>query len=135
MAKYSKAGAPTKYRPDFHNVDFLRLAKQGKTIIQIAGEWEVDRNTIYEWGNKHKEFSNTLKKGRNLAECWYANIGQLAMLNEASVNGKKVNVNLGFYVWLTKNLFKWSDKVESVPAEEKKKRPLKKVSDEDLDEM
>ena len=119
---------PTKYDAKFHNEDFLRLAAQGKTIIQIAAEWDVDRDTIAEWGKKHAEFSGTLKRGKALSEAWYVNVGQKAL------QGNPDNIHLGFYVWLTKNLFKWSDKVEEMPTQ-KKKRPLKNVSDQELDEM
>lgn len=109
-------GRPTKYRKEFHPQDFIRLSKQGKTLAQIALEWDVDRDTVQEWRKRHKEFSVAIKKGREFAEAWYMNLGHLAMLNRATVveNGirTQVDVNLGFFVWMTKNLFHWSDKVE-----------------------
>lgn len=106
-----KGGRPTKYDAEFHNADFLRLSKQGKHIKQIALIWDIDRDTIYEWGRKHKRFSVTIKKGQALCEAWYMQIGQAAMLNEGVANGKKLNVHLGFFVWMTKNVCKWSDKI------------------------
>lgn len=136
MAKHP-GGAPTKYRKDFHNADFIRLSKQGKNITQIALEWDIDRDTIYEWGRKHKEFSVTIRKGRSCAEAWYTNLGQLAMIGEASVNGRKVKVDVGLYVWLTKNLFKWTDKVENKDSVDMyvSDRPLKHLTDQELDEL
>lgn len=109
-----KAGRPTKYEADFHPNDFIRLSKMGKTLMQIAFEWDVDRETVYTWGKKHPIFLGAIKKGREYAESYYANLGHVAMLGEArDRTGKKLNVNLGFYCWLTKNLFKWSDRIES----------------------
>ena len=126
----AKAGRPTKYRADFHPNDFIRLSKLGKNLTQIALEWDIDRDTIYDWGKKYPLFSGAIKKGRAFAEAWYVNIGQQAMMRE----GHGVNVNLGFYVWLTKNLFKWSDKVAVEPGGDED-RPLKDLSDEELDDL
>lgn len=131
-------GRPSKYNKDFHIPDFIRLSKQGKTLMQIALAWDIDRHTIQEWGKKHPEFSATIKKGREYSEAWYANLGQMAMLNEATImeNGKpkKVNVNLGYFCWMTKNLFKWSDKIENkidhsgeIGTKENRSQSLKKI--------
>lgn len=103
---------PPKYRKNFHPEDFIRLSKQGKNITQIALEWDVHRDTIYEWANKNKQFSDTIKKGKAFAEAWYINLGQMAMIGKAKINREPIKVELGMYVWLTKNLFKWSDKIE-----------------------
>lgn len=131
-----RPGQPTKYRKDFHNEDFIRLSKQGKNITQIALDWDVDRNTIYEWGKVYKEFSNTLKKGRNYAEAWYMNLGQLAMIGQATVNGQKVKVDVGLYVWLTKNMFKWTDKVAvNKDDEEKSYNSCQDLTNEELDAL
>lgn len=107
-------GAPTKYRKDFHPKDFIRLSKKGMTLTEIALEWDVDRDSIYEWGRRHKEFSVAIKTGRSFAEAAWTKLGRQAMMGpiEDKATGKKYNVNLGYYVWLSKNLFKWSDRVE-----------------------
>ena len=34
------------------------------------------------------------------------------MLGQAKVGGKAIQFNLGAFVWMTKNVLKWSDKVE-----------------------
>ena len=106
-----RPGQPTKYRKEFHGADFIRLSKLGKNITQIAFEWDVDRGIIYDWAKRHKEFNHAIKKGRDFAEGWYVNLGQLAMLGQAQVNGQKVKIDVGMFVWLTKNLFKWTEKV------------------------
>lgn len=130
-----KGGAPTKYRKAFHCDDFIRLSMQGKNTSQIALEWRVDRGTIANWANKHPEFISTLKKGKDFLEGWYMNLGQLAMLNQATVNGQKVKIDLGMYVWLTKNLFKWGEKVLGTPQPAEYKTKYSNLSDEELDAL
>ena len=108
----ARRGAKTKYRADFHPEDFIKQSRQGKTLAQIAASWNIDRDSITNWGNKNEEFFRAIKEGRQLAEAWYINIGQMAVLGKVTVEGKPVQINLGFFVWMTKNMFNWSDKVE-----------------------
>ena len=125
--KHEKAGAPTKYRPDFHNDEFLRLAAEGYDIRMIAFEWRIARATIYEWANAHKEFSDTLKRGKEFSEGFYMKLGFAAMKGDR-VNGK--TPNLGFFAWMGKNMHNWSDKVEQTFVEE---RPLEEITSEELE--
>lgn len=130
-------GRPTKYRPTFHPEDFVRQSRQGKTFAQIAAIWDVDRDTIQEWTKKHKEFSVAVKKGRQLAEAWYIALGQAAMVGKVMIDGEPRKVDLGFYVWMTKNMFKWHDKVqvEAKPISADEERPFKELSNETLTQL
>lgn len=131
-----KVGAPTKYKPYFHPSDFIAQSKQGKGLAQIARNWDVDRDSLYEWAKKNKEFSGALKKGKQLSEAWYMDIGQAAMLNKVMIEGRPVKVELGWFVWMTKNMFKWSDKVSvSAPTQLNNNRPLEHLTDEELDDL
>lgn len=106
-------GRPTKYDPDFHPDNFIQLAKKGKLLIQIALIWDVHVDTLYEWAKVHKDFSDAVKAGRQLAEAWYVEIGQAAITGARTVGGQQIKFNVGAFVWLTKNLFKWdADKPE-----------------------
>ena len=134
MAK-GPGGQPTKYNREFHNRDFIEQSKQGRNVIQIAAKWDVARSSIYLWAEKHTEFSDTLKRGQDLCEAWYANLGQAALMGQASISEpdpkdptgksmikKPIKIDLGFYVWMTKNICKWHDKVEqkdTTPAAKK----------------
>lgn len=40
-------------------------------------------------------------------------LGMAAMVGKAQVDGKPIVFNLGAFVWMTKNVLKWSDKVEN----------------------
>lgn len=111
-------GRPTDYKPNFHPEDFIRLSKQGKTICQIAAIWDIDESTFHRWTKRHKLFSMSVKKGQFFCQAWWMDVGTKAMFGEMEykdpVTGKvkMLKVNLGFYVWLTKNLLKWSDKMD-----------------------
>lgn len=114
----NKSGRPPKYNSSFHPQDFIEQSKTGKHLFQIAASWDICRDTIHDWSNKHKEFSDAVKKGQLLAEAWYMERGMNAM------QGKE-NIHLGFFVWLTKNKFKWADKVEET----------KKMDEKQFDEL
>jgi hypothetical protein len=136
MAKSGPKG-PTKYDKTFHPDDFLRLSKQGKTFAQIAKAWNIHRSTIIEWSQKHAEFSDAVRQGRELAEAWYMDLGQAAMLGTARVDKKPIQVSLGWFKWMTQNMFKWSINVDTnaiieVPKDD---RPLKHLSNEELDAL
>ncbi len=120
-------GAPTKYRPDFHNPEFLRLAAEGYDVRMIAFEWRIARATIYEWASVHKDFSDTMKKGKEFSEGWYMKLGHLAMKGE-KLNGRLPH--LGFFAWMGKNMHNWSDKVEQTFVDE---RPLVDESSEAIE--
>jgi hypothetical protein len=114
----AKRGRPPKYRKDFHPEDYLAQSKNGKTVAQIAAKWDIARSKIYTWAEKHPEFGEAFKRGKEMSEAWYIDIGQAAMLGKLPSGTK---FNLGAYVWLTKNMFRWADRVEqeieSKPAE------------------
>jgi transposase len=105
-------GRPTLYDKNFHPEDFIRQSKSGKNIKQIALAWDISRSVIYKWAEKNKEFADTLKKGQELCEAWYMDLGQAAMLGMASQKGQKIKVDLGFFVWMTKNVCHWSDRMD-----------------------
>lgn len=117
-------GAPELYRADFHPKDFIRLSKQGKNITQISSKWDISRTTVYEWADKYPQFSNAIIEGKAHCEAWYTEVGQMAMLNQAQIGGQKTKVELGFFVWMTKNVCKWSDKTEDLTPVSKKKLEL-----------
>lgn len=110
---YLPDGRPSEYRADFHPKEYIRLSKMGKSMTQIACTWDLDRQTLYDWAERHRKFAGALKKGREGMENWYSELGQAAMIGQATFNGQKVKLDVGLYVWLTKNICKWSDRVQN----------------------
>jgi len=114
----AKVGKKPTYNKNFHPEEFIRLSAQGKHKTQIARDFGVQRQTINRWIKKYSEFGSAVKKGKGDCKAWWIDLGVAAMLNKArDAQGRPVKVNLGFYVWLTKNLFKWSDKIQQKSAQ------------------
>ena len=65
MADDSKnlGGRPTKYRPEY-NLQARKLMLLGATVADLADFFEVNTDTIYEWGHEHPGFSEAIKTGR-----------------------------------------------------------------------
>jgi len=57
------AGRPTKFKSEYVEQGY-KLAREGFSIERIADFFSVSRDTIYEWGEKHSEFSDIIKKGK-----------------------------------------------------------------------
>lgn len=101
----AKKGRPPKYDKDFHPDDFIRLSRLGKNKTQIAFEWEVCRDTMYDWERNHRDFSYALKKGHEFFRGYWENF----FYDAAHL---KRRIDLGSAIWLTKNTLGWADKQE-----------------------
>lgn len=60
-------GRPSKYEDGFADQAY-KLCLLGATDKELADFFEVDETTIYEWKNKQEEFSQALKKGKDVAD-------------------------------------------------------------------
>lgn len=63
----SNAGRPTKYKKEYCT-QVEKLCKLGATDKEIADFFEVALSTIGEWKNEFPEFSDSIKKGKILAD-------------------------------------------------------------------
>lgn len=61
------AGAPTKYDPKYNKLA-RKLCVLGATDDDLADFFEVHVDTINEWKKKHPAFSESLKKGKRVAD-------------------------------------------------------------------
>lgn len=59
-------GRPTKYEGEKTIKYAVKLANLGATNDQIADFLEVNVDTLYEWGEKHPEFSESLKRAKEI---------------------------------------------------------------------
>jgi transposase len=100
----TKAGRPTKYDPVFCE-QIIELMRAGYSILEVAYQLEVHKDTIYEWEKVHSEFSDALKKARDYSEGWWLLQGR------NNLNNKEFNSTL-WYMNM-KNRHKWSDKVDN----------------------
>lgn len=58
---------PSKYRPEFAE-QACKLCKLGLTDKEIAKFFEVSESTLNKWKLEHREFSESLKGGKTLAD-------------------------------------------------------------------
>jgi hypothetical protein len=114
----TKLGRPTKYDPmyceqmlTFFNIDPITYTTDddGKEITKIshlpllgkfAADIGVTRSTLYEWTNKHPEFSDTY------------NICKQHQENILTTNALLGNYNGSFSIFTAKNILGWRDKTE-----------------------
>jgi cell fate (sporulation/competence/biofilm development) regulator YmcA (YheA/YmcA/DUF963 family) len=61
------AGRPTAYKEEY-NAQAEKLCKLGFTDAELAAFFEVNEDTVNEWKKVHPEFSESLKKGKDLAD-------------------------------------------------------------------
>jgi hypothetical protein len=86
-----RPGQPTKYRPEYcelleiHRSNGYSFETFGATLIP-----SVHRDTLYEWANKHPEFSDAKKKAKDLGQLYWEkilNIGTLGKIQGFNVAG------------------------------------------------
>ena len=66
-----KKGRPSKYREEF-DIQAYKLCLLGATDEELAGFFEVNVDSIYEWKKVHPSFSETIKKGKEVADATVA---------------------------------------------------------------
>ena len=62
------AGRPTEYRPEYAE-DTRKLCLLGFTDAQLADFFDVSEATINNWKIAHPEFLESIKKGKEVADC------------------------------------------------------------------
>lgn len=62
-----ETGRPTKY-DESYDLQAEKLCKLGATDLELADFFEVAESTIYEWKLAHTNFSEAIKKGKELAD-------------------------------------------------------------------
>ena len=108
----AKMGAPSSYKPEYCEA-FKEMCRKGLSVPEIAAHLNVRRQTLWDWAERYPDFADAYKTGSEYRQLWWANLGKLGLMGE-----KKVN--LGFYVWLSKNLAGWQDKVVSTESQDLK---------------
>lgn len=83
------AGRPTLYRPEYCE-KVIDLGKQGCSVVEMAAEIGVDRNTIERhWPEAHPEFFQAITQARDFSQAWWEGIGRKMMIEEPG--GVKLN--------------------------------------------
>ena len=82
----------------------LTLAEEGASIVELSVMLEISRDTFYALSEREEEFSDTVKRCKELSEAWWERSGRTNLMN------KEFNYT-GWYMNM-KNRFGWRDKTE-----------------------
>jgi len=138
------------YRDWICEENLLRLeawARDGLTDEDIANNIGIVKSTFYEWKNKHRDFSNALKKGKEVADIIVENalykraIGydyeEVKTITSAdgvvmqkTITKKHVPADITAQIFWLKNRKPniWRDKLD-VESDEETKEQLKNITD------
>lgn len=72
------AGRPSKYNPSFCE-RVIELGREGKSPAAIAASLGVLRETLYDWSERHPEFSTAMKQAKVFEQLWWEEAGQNAL--------------------------------------------------------
>ena len=99
------AGRPTKYKEEYCQMLIDHMEK-GFSFNSFAGIIRVNTDTLAEWRNKHKSFSDAQKLGRALSSLFWEKMGM------AGAAGRVPGFNAATWIFNMKNRFGWKDKQE-----------------------
>jgi hypothetical protein len=63
----NQVGRPTLYKEEY-NIKAYKLCLLGSTDADLASFFEVSEDTIYEWKKVHYEFSDSVTRGKQIAD-------------------------------------------------------------------
>lgn len=95
----------SEYDPAVHPMQYLNLAKQGASEVEIAAEMGVSPRIMRGWGDKYLDFNSAMEIGAALHEAWWLQQGKDNLTNRG--------YNTSLYKFITGNKLGYSDKVES----------------------
>lgn len=97
----------TKYNPEFHDKSIVELCtatdeRMPMTINQIACEWNVNPDSIYEWRKVHPSFSDAFSRARAAHKAWFDDQVKKGLFDITSKDGTtRLNTNaIKFYAFL-----------------------------------
>lgn len=103
MVKPKHAGGrPSSYKPEYC-VGLVQHMSEGFTF-DCYTEPLVSRDTLYQWAEKHKEFSDAKRLGETLCFKFWQDLGI------KGTKGEYFQFNSAAWIFNMKNRFKWRDK-------------------------
>ena len=63
-------GRPSTYNPAYCE-EVVALGKKGKSIEQICFDLNTPVRTLYEWRDRHPEFSQALEDAKAFEQAWW----------------------------------------------------------------
>lgn len=126
----------SKYLPEYGE-RLYQIMSQGKSTLQVAVEFGINKDTIYAWRDRHPEFAEWLLKGQEAYEAWWTELGRLG--TSGALAGKFNPVS---YIYSMKARFggKWledgrHDKLEISAVNRYSDKELKEKIQNKLEQM
>ena len=76
----NKVGRPTKYDPTWMLDKIIEVGRLGGSKDKMAAMIGVHLDTLYDWSEKHADFSEAIKEATQLSKVWWENFGQVSAL-------------------------------------------------------
>lgn len=74
-------GRPSKYKPEYCDL-IVELAKTGAGWAEWAVACDVDRTTLFKWGDEHPDFFTALTRAKLLEQVWWEQAGRSGLFAE-----------------------------------------------------
>jgi len=95
----------TKFKPDKHPIQFLQLAREGMSNVEIAANFNISIKTLDRWAEVYQDFQVAFEIGAALHEAWWLEKGKDGL--------EKRSFNTALYKFLTSNKLGYSEKSEN----------------------
>ena len=108
------AGRPKKTLndlPENWESIILNMKKDGCSDVEVRCELNISDDLWYRFIKEEPSFSLTVKKGKDLCEKWWLEVGRKGIF-QTSGPGQHTNVNPALWYMNMKNRFGWRDKQE-----------------------
>lgn len=94
-----------QYRPEFHPMEFIRMASEGSGPAEIAAEFGVSVAQLTKWAETFEPFNLAYEVGAAQYEAWWQRQGKENLGN--------FRYNTGLFKFLTMQNLGWSEKSQS----------------------
>lgn len=76
--KGERVGRPSLYDPAYCE-KVIELGKQGMSVVEMACEIGVAKQTLYDWEKEHAEFLDAFARAREESQAWWEKAGRVGM--------------------------------------------------------
>lgn len=63
-------GRPSEYRPEYCE-RVIELGRQGKSVVQMACDLDVVKQTLHNWTAEHPDFLDAFTRAKQLSQDWW----------------------------------------------------------------
>ncbi len=111
-------GRPTKYRKEYC-ITVPDMFSEGQSVLEVAVEIGVSKDTLYEWAKVYPAFSDALTRGRAISQAWWEQQGRTNLFDTEEYNSdtkistrKKFNDRLWSRNMASRFKEDWSEKLQ-----------------------